>query len=245
MPTTQEGEQLAEMIWHNDIPGIRRLAPIAGPDYFVRGAPPLVHAIKADNPLAAQALIDAGAYIQWRNVMGENFVQNAAKLNKPRMAAFFIAKGAGTKDDAIRSGAKASMMEEVTRGIEELFKGDVEKTTGVRPSKTIREQWKDLETLYDNQPPQPKPAPEHLPSSLPAPPDETISVRATIIGVAADDTLNIRSGPGMNFRTVFVLENGDQVTITGRVVMNNETDWYPIRIKETTGWARGKYLQRK
>lgn len=64
-----------------------------------------------------------------------------------------------------------------------------------------------------------------------------------ITNVAEGDTLNIRSGPGMNFPVVATLANQTSgVKITGDSVMNGADDWLPISFAAGKGWTRGKYL---
>jgi hypothetical protein len=65
-----------------------------------------------------------------------------------------------------------------------------------------------------------------------------------VIGVPTGDSLNVRSGPGMNYGGVFKLANGvGGIEITGKPVMNGQTEWVPIRFQGSRGWARGKYLK--
>lgn len=64
-----------------------------------------------------------------------------------------------------------------------------------------------------------------------------------ITGVAAGDTLNIRSGPGLNFQVVGRLPNGEGgIQIRGEVVMNGNDEWVPIAFQGGKGWTRSKYL---
>jgi len=151
-PEKPEGEKLRDLIWANDVAGIRRLAPITGPDYLIHYSPPLMHAVYSGNVEAAKALIDAGADANWRAANGENLVYISAMKNKPRMAAFFISQGVGTLNDARRGGLETAMVEGIARGMEGAINDEVERTTGVRPKTTAREAWKKLEDIYNNYP---------------------------------------------------------------------------------------------
>lgn len=212
LPQKREGAQLVQLIWANDVEGIRRLAPIAGPDYLVDGDPPLVYAVYSGNIDAAQALIDAGADPQWRASNGENLVYLAGLKNKLAMAAFLVSRGAGTKEDAVRGAAARTFVDMLLRGlIEENFGKEREETSA-------------------------DPNADH---------GDSLAIRATVAGLPPEDLLRIRSGPGLNYSVMGQLNNGDEVTITGSMVVNRETDWYPIRTTETKGWVRGKFLRRK
>ncbi|MFO1437305.1 MAG: SH3 domain-containing protein [Verrucomicrobiaceae bacterium] len=65
----------------------------------------------------------------------------------------------------------------------------------------------------------------------------------SITGIAINDVLNVRSGPGMNFPIVAKLSDGDGgVRITGESVVNGEDDWVPIQFPGGKGWTRPKFL---
>jgi formylglycine-generating enzyme required for sulfatase activity len=64
-----------------------------------------------------------------------------------------------------------------------------------------------------------------------------------ITNIVEGDTLNVRSGPGMNFPVVAKLVNGTSgVSITGDQVLNGSDDWLPISFPGGKGWTRPKYL---
>ncbi len=68
----------------------------------------------------------------------------------------------------------------------------------------------------------------------------------TVTGIADDDMLNIRSGPGKDYPIVAQLANGTgQVRITGESVMNGDADWVPIQFAGGKGWVRPKFLVAK
>ncbi|WP_395741709.1 SH3 domain-containing protein [Prosthecobacter sp.] len=88
------------------------------------------------------------------------------------------------------------------------------------------------------------------PSIIPFRPAETGSTKivvgeksAVISGIPSNDTLNVRSAPSMNSKTVLTLANGVKVQIRGDSVLNGETEWVPITIDSQQGWVRSKYLQ--
>jgi hypothetical protein len=241
MPQKREGAQLVQLIWANDVEGIRRLAPIAGPDYLIDGDPPLVYAVYSGNIEAAQALIDAGADPQCRSADGENLVYLAGLKNKLAMAAFLASHGAGTKEDAIRGMKQAAEYALARKFAEMILKGQIEEDTGITLNKPLEEYWKDFGKPYGN-----KPAERTETAADPNADDEdSLAIRATVAGLPPTDQLLIRSGPGLNYSAMGQLNNGDEVTITGSGVANRESDWYPIRTAETKGWVRGKFLRRK
>lgn len=65
----------------------------------------------------------------------------------------------------------------------------------------------------------------------------------SVIGVAKNDTLNVRSGPGETFPVVAQLPNdASGIQIDGQTVMNGSDDWVPITASGIEGWVRPKYL---
>jgi Bacterial SH3 domain len=240
-PDKPEGVQLRKLIWANDVEGIRKLAPIAGPDYMIGGLPPLVHAIHSNHVEAIKALLEAGADGHWRTAGGESLVFYAAVEKKLRMAAFLLAQGIGTREDAVRGAAQASMISGFEEWANDLLRDEIEDVTGIRPKKSAQELWKDFDKLYsayaaERNSAAPERDADHGPR---------VRIRATITGLASGDTVKVRSGPGMDNPPIDELRNGAEVTITGEVVMNGETDWYPVRTAKGDGWTRGKYLLRQ
>lgn len=95
--------------------------------------------------------------------------------------------------------------------------------------------------------PKEQPSPASPGSSLPVP-SPTVAVSnpprtCTVVGLAADDYLNVRSAPAMNSDTKFRLSNGQRVQIRGDSVFNGETEWIPITVDAQQGWVRGKFLK--
>jgi hypothetical protein len=64
------------------------------------------------------------------------------------------------------------------------------------------------------------------------------------VGVAYDDVLNIRRGPGTSFPIVATLPPlADDVTATGRGWLAGPGSlWYEVSRSGTTGWAAGRFL---
>lgn len=65
-----------------------------------------------------------------------------------------------------------------------------------------------------------------------------------VVGVAADDTLNVRSGPGTEFDVVFDLDPmATNATATGHNRSVGEAGfWSEIAVDGRTGWARAAFL---
>lgn len=65
-----------------------------------------------------------------------------------------------------------------------------------------------------------------------------------VVGVSADDLLNVRAGPGTQFPVVFTLEplaEGAVATGHNRLVAGTEM-WVELRWNASTGWARSTFL---
>jgi hypothetical protein len=244
LPAKREGGELRALIYANDVEGIRRLAPIAGPDYLIQGEPPLAWAVYAGKVEAAQALIEAGADVKWRTATGQNLVYLAGLYKKIPIAAFLVSEGAGTKEDAISGLREAQKIASINRLAGMFLRGQIEEDTGIKLDESFDDNWDQMARDLLN-----KHVVERKPS--PAKPEaekdhgDEIAIRATVIGIPDGDRLVVREGPGMDYPKTGALKNGEDITITGPVVMNEETDWYPIRSKDTKGWARGKFLRRE
>lgn len=64
-----------------------------------------------------------------------------------------------------------------------------------------------------------------------------------VVGVAHDDRLNVREGPGTNFDVVAELEStADGVVATGRARQLARTIWYEVAVDGTIGWANSSLL---
>jgi hypothetical protein len=67
-----------------------------------------------------------------------------------------------------------------------------------------------------------------------------------VVGIASDDALNVRRGPGEKYNPpVARLKNGTSgIRITGPPFMNGNDDWVPILVSDIEGWVRPQYLER-
>jgi hypothetical protein len=64
-----------------------------------------------------------------------------------------------------------------------------------------------------------------------------------VIGVSANDVLNVRSGPGTTFAVVARLAPlTDDVVATGRARLLTRSIWWEVMVDGTTGWASSRYL---
>jgi len=67
--------------------------------------------------------------------------------------------------------------------------------------------------------------------------------RLAVVGVAADDTLNVRSGPGTDFDVVTELSPLFQdATATGQNRTVDESLWVELEADGATGWVNGAYV---
>lgn len=65
----------------------------------------------------------------------------------------------------------------------------------------------------------------------------------SVIGVADDDALNVRSRPSEKSSIVGQLRNGTSgIQVDGRTVRNRSDDWAPITAAGVKGWVRAKYI---
>jgi hypothetical protein len=231
------------MIWKNDLEGLRRITPIAGPDHLIQGEPPLAYAVRAGNVEAAQVFIEAGAYVKWRTPAGQNLVYLAGLRKKMAIAAFLVSEGAGTKEDALSGLREAQKIDAINRIAGAFLRGQIEEETGIRLDESFDDNWDQMVRDFSNKHVERTPGPVK-PEAEKDHGDE-IAIRATVIGIPDGDHLVVREGPGMDNPERGALKKGEEVTITGPVVMNEETDWYPVRTQETKGWVRGKFLRRK
>lgn len=66
-----------------------------------------------------------------------------------------------------------------------------------------------------------------------------------VVGVASNDTLNMRSGPGPRFKLAGrIPANGRGIATTGRTTRVGSTDWWSIRYLGRQGWVSSRYLAR-
>ncbi len=64
-----------------------------------------------------------------------------------------------------------------------------------------------------------------------------------VVGVASNDTLNMRSGPGPRFAlSGRIPHNGRGIAATGRSTRVGSTDWWTVRYLGRQGWVSSRYL---
>ena len=84
-----------------------------------------------------------------------------------------------------------------------------------------------------------------LPANSDSPPPIAPPGGYVVTGVARNDTLNVRSGPGSNYSVVARLPNGSGgIQIVGAPVMNGSTEWVRINIgNRQSGWVTANFLK--
>lgn len=83
------------------------------------------------------------------------------------------------------------------------------------------------------------PAPEIVDSET----RDAIASEYRVVFVEDDDVLNIRRGPGVEFRNVGQIQPGDRgvkVTGPGQVVIDSL--WLPVEYEDVSGWVNGRFL---
>ena len=63
-----------------------------------------------------------------------------------------------------------------------------------------------------------------------------------VSGVALNDTLSVRSGPGVNYEKIFELAPHAKGMHVLAVKMNGTTTWYKVKYQGITGWVSSRYL---
>ncbi len=91
------------------------------------------------------------------------------------------------------------------------------------------------------------PLPDGLPprweqEDLPGPEGIPAARLARVVGVAADDTLNVRIGPGVENPVVGRLAPDTVVRTTGNRAPVAGSDWVEVQTPEGYGWVNGTYL---
>ena len=82
------------------------------------------------------------------------------------------------------------------------------------------------------------------PATLLAPTPASTPVLYEVTGIAAGDTLNVRSGPGVNNEITVRLPNAYRnIQIVGLPVFNGNTPWVQIKFGERTGWVTKSFLK--
>lgn len=53
-----------------------------------------------------------------------------------------------------------------------------------------------------------------------------------------NDDVNLRSGPGLNYRILLLMSAGETLSVTGSA----SEGWYPVRYNDVDGWAYAEYI---
>jgi hypothetical protein len=81
----------------------------------------------------------------------------------------------------------------------------------------------------------------------PVDPSQSVLPKQTfysVTNIAQDDTLNVRSGPGVSYDLVARLPNNSSgIRILGEPVLNGMTEWVQIVFDNRTGWVVKSYLK--
>jgi Bacterial SH3 domain len=63
-----------------------------------------------------------------------------------------------------------------------------------------------------------------------------------VVGVAHDDVLNVRAGPGIVYDVVTTVDPEGSVTATGQARDIGRSIWYRVGVGGTTGWVNSSFL---
>jgi uncharacterized protein YgiM (DUF1202 family) len=83
---------------------------------------------------------------------------------------------------------------------------------------------------------------EIVPTATPLP-SCAFPVVYAVVGVASDDVLNVRAGPGVAHAIVGTIPPyGMGVQIAGESQLVGESSWVPVALGDLAGWVNGRYL---
>jgi len=75
------------------------------------------------------------------------------------------------------------------------------------------------------------------------PPEEWDDGRYLVVGVAADDVLNVRDNPGASHPIVGTLAPGERVLLDGYSAMSEGSEWRSVLLEDgTIGWVNATFL---
>lgn len=73
--------------------------------------------------------------------------------------------------------------------------------------------------------------------------DELRAGDTAVVAETSGDGLRVRSGPGVSYRVVRVLDEGTSVRIITGPVSDGDHDWYQLSVDgAVAGWARERHL---
>ncbi len=114
-----------------------------------------------------------------------------------------------------------------------------DQTPVVNPSPTMQDPTPSPTALPETSPP----SPSSTPTSQPSSPTPEISHPYAVVGVEANDVLNIRDGAGVeNPITGTIPPNGINIEKTGKGVEVDGSIWFPIRYQNNEGWVNSHFL---
>ena len=86
-------------------------------------------------------------------------------------------------------------------------------------------------------------SPIQPPATEPASEDQQEPPKYAVVGVASDDTLNVRDGPGVENEVVGeVPHNGIGIELLGEDIEVDESPWREISYEGLTGWVNRRFL---
>lgn len=129
---------------------------------------------------------------------------------------------------------------------------------GIRASQGVIETPTPTPTIQPTQPPPtglpvvpptaipqtPTTAPSPIPTVLPTPPgDITVGIRVRVVGTGVDK-LRLRSGPGLNYVTVTLVDDGHEFQVLEGPQSANGYQWWRLEDSDgTIGWAAANWLE--
>lgn len=92
--------------------------------------------------------------------------------------------------------------------------------------------------------PQPQPSPKPEPSSSTTSTTATSTAQLAVFGVAYNDVLNVRTGPGSSNPVVLGLASteGGVAALGDSRTLSDATLWYDVQARGVSGWAAARYL---
>ncbi len=93
--------------------------------------------------------------------------------------------------------------------------------------------------------PEPSAAPSGAPAQLPGEPFDIVAPAGTplvVVGVAHDDVLNVRVGPGVEFDVVADIEPTGEITSLGLGRLLDGSIWQAVRAGDVEGWVNLSFV---
>ena len=81
------------------------------------------------------------------------------------------------------------------------------------------------------------------PAAATTPPPAGAPAKFAIVGIAPQDMLNVRAGPGANFPKIHELRPGyDKITAVSPPQLNGDTEWVLITFENYSGWVARQFI---